>query len=205
MKQSSGGLVKWECRSYRLFPGETELRYDEDGKILNELIWEDPKIAKNEHINVVTDTGRQLMLNTLFALAGSGSISFMAFGASATAASHTDSRLTYELNADATRPRLLNSSGGTLTSASTTITTYNDTTYTPTYSYYAQTVVLGQINGATSANVNHPIQEVGMNTTETTPSTPTGTSGTMFNHYVFGSPTVLDSSTLFQAIVTLHF
>lgn len=202
---SSGGVVIWECRSYRLFPGETELRYNEKGAVLNELVWEDPKIKERSNFNVVTDNGRALMLNTLFALSGSGSISFMAFGASATAANHTDTRLTHELIADGTRPQLVNSSGTALTSASTTITTYNDTTYTPTYSYYAQTVVMGQINGATSLNVNNPIQEVGMNTTLATPATPTGTSGTMFNHYVFGSPTTLDSSTLFQAIVTLHF
>lgn len=202
---SSGGVVTWECRSYRLFPGETELRYDDDGVILNELVWEDPKIKTKENFNVVTDTGRALMLNTLFALSGSGSVSFMAFGASSTSALHTQDRLVHELIADGTRPRLLNSSGTTLTSASTTITTYNDTSYSPTYSYYAQTVVLGQINGATSLNVNNPIQEVGMNTTAACPSTPTDLSGTMFNRYVFGSPTILDSSTLFQTIVTLHF
>ncbi len=203
--QSSGGICLWECRTYRVFPGEAELRYDEKGNVLNEIIWEDPKIKEGKNFNVVTDTGRQLMLNTLYALSGSGSISFMAFGASATAPLHTDDRLTHELIADGTRPQLLNSAGTALTSASTTITTYNDTSYSPTYSYYAQTVTLGQINGATSLNVNQPIQEVGQATAAACPGTPTGTSGVIFNHYVFGSPTTLDSSTIFQALTTLHF
>lgn len=202
---SSGGVCIWECRSYKLFPGESDLRYAKDGSIENELVWEDPKIATGENFNIVTDTGRQLMLNSLFALAGSGSISFACFGASSTTAVHTQDSLVHELIADGTRPRLLNSAGGTLTSASTTITTYNDTSYTPTYSYYAQTVVLGQINGATSLNVNQPIQEIGMNTSVTCPATPSGISGVMFNRYVFGSATILDSSTLFQFIATLHF
>lgn len=202
---SSGGKIYWEARGYKLFPGETELRYDENGNILNEITWEDPKIATGDNYNVVLDDGRAFMLNSLFALAGSGSISFMCFGASSTTAVHTQDRLVHELIADGTRARLLNSAGTTLTNASTTITTYNDTSYTPTYSYYAQTVVLGQINGATSLNVNNPIQEVGMNNVAACPSTPTDISGTMFNRYVFGSPTILDSSTLYQVIVTLHF
>lgn len=203
---AAGVATEWVCRKYaKLSPDDTELTYDAFGNIVNPIVWEDPKIATGENFNVITDGGRTLLAKNLLSLSGSGFPLFFNYGASATAASHLDTRLTHELIADSTRPALTNSDSSALSSASTTTTTYTDTSYTPSYVYYVQTIVKGSVNGGSSLNVNQPIQEVGMNTSAACPGTPTGTSGIQFNHYVFGSATTLDSLTIFSATIYIHY
>lgn len=203
---SSGIAVEWVCRQYKkLSPTDTDVRYGANGEILNELVWEDGKIATGDNWNVVTDTGRQLLAYNLLNLPGSGWALYGAMGSGATAATHTQDRLVYELIGDTTRPLITNQDASPLSTAAVTVTTYNDTSYIPTYSYYVQAIVRFQMDGDTSANVNKPIQEVGLNTVAACPSTPTGLSGVLFNRYVYDTPTTLSAGTIFIAIGYLHF
>lgn len=203
-KVGAGLTTEWFVRKYKIDPVTKGLIYGKNGEVLNELVWEDPKIASGENTNVMTDNGRLLILDTLFGLSGSAHPMFMGFGASATAASHLDTRLTHELIADSNRPTITDSAGATLSTSATVLSTYTDTSYTPNYVYYTTGTVMGTINGATSLNVNNPIQEIGIFSLRPCPGTPTGTSGIALNHYVFGTATTLDASTILQAIVVFH-
>lgn len=194
----------WYCKKYKLFPGEKQLRYDENGNVLNEVVWVDPNIKINDNYNVVTTNGRKLMDYNLLGLSGSAVALWMAMGSGTTGPSVTQDRLVYELIGDTNRPTVTLSNGSPLDATAVTANTYTDTNYTPNYSYYAQFTVLGEMNGATSANVGAPIQEIGLMTARACPGTPTGLSGVMWNRYVFASPTTLDSETVFQALLVYH-
>jgi hypothetical protein len=196
--------AKWYCRKYKLFPGEKTLRKDASGKILNECVWEDPKIKTGDNYNIVTTAGRMLSDYTLLALSGSGHPLWMAMGSGTTSPSVTQDRLVYELIGDVTRPAVTLSNGSPLDATAVSATPYSDTNYTPSYEYYAQFTVLGEMNGATSANVGAPIQEVGLVTNRNCPGTPTGISGVLWNRYLFAEATTLDSETIFQAVVVYH-
>lgn len=210
MSQDAHGIAtQWECRLYKDMKGQPGADAegfvrDEQGKILNPLVWEDPKISSGKNFNLTTNVGKQLMFNTIFQLAGSAFPVFFAVGASSTAAALTDVTLKYEHILDGTRPRLTNSAGTALTNASVTVSAFSDAGYTPSYNYSVAAVVMGTIPAAT-LNLNQPIQEIGLATLAACPTTPTGTSGILFNHYVFGSPTLMDGSTIFQAVVTFHY
>ena len=207
---SSGIAVEWICRKYKKFPGVNPIRYKEGQEgnplaITNEVLWEDPNIQTGDNFNVVLDGGRALMAYNLLNLPGSGWALYGAMGSGTTAATHTQSRLVYELIADGTRPLIKNQDASPLSTAAVTVTTYQDDDYTPAYEYYVQAIVRFDMDGDTSANVGAPIQEVGLNTVAACPSTPTGTSGVMWNRYVYPSPTTLDPGTLFIALGFLHF
>lgn len=204
-KSFGGVAARWFCRKYKLFPGETELKRDAAGNVLNEVVWEDEAIAAGDNHNVVTTVGRQLADYNLLSLAGSGFPLFMAMGSGNTpAAAVGDTRLIYELIGDANRPYITLSTGAPLDSTAVAATPYTDTNYTPNYEYQVQFTVMGEMNGATSANVGAPIQEIGLVTAVACPASPTGTSGVLYNHYIFSSPTTLDLETVFQAILVVH-
>lgn len=194
----------WFCRKYKLFPGEKQLRYTKNGQILNECVWEDPNIKTGNNHNVVTTGGRTLSDYTLLALPGSGHPLWMAMGSGTTAPNVTQDRLIYELILDGTRPAVTLSNGSPLDATAVSATPYTDTNYTPSYEYYAQFTVLGEMNGATSNNVGAPIQEIGLVTNPTCPGTPTGISGILWNRYLFAEATTLDSETVFQGLVVYH-
>lgn len=203
--RSKGGVsARWFCRKYKLFPGEKELRKDKSGKVLNPIVWEDENIALNKNYNTVTTVGRQLADYTLFALAGSAFPLFMAMGTGAVAPTVGDTRLEYELIGDTNRVQITLTSGNPLSASAVTATPYSDSNYTPAYEYQVQFACMGSMNGATSANVDKPIQEIGLVTVLACPGSPTGTSGVLYNHYVFASPVTLDSETVFQAVLIIH-
>ena len=201
---SNGTVIEFFPRKYLKDPVTGGLTFDEKGYITNPVVWEDPNIAEGRNKNVVLDLGGETVLYNIFGLAGSAVFQFMAYGASATAAAHTQSQLVYELIADATRPKLTNTDGSPLSASCVTLTTYNDTSYSPTYSYYRQAAVLGSIAAGT-ANVNQPVSEIAINTALACPGTNTGSSGIYLDRYVFGSPTVLDGATILAITILLHF
>jgi len=183
-----------------------EIRIDEQGNpykfVTNELVWEDPKIAQKDNFNLLTDDGKQLLWNTLFGLAGSGTLDWMAYGASSTAAAHNDSHLAYEHILDGTRIILTNQSGTIMTSGSVVnLSTFVDSTYTPNITYYTSATVMGTITGATTLNINQPVQEFGIASAAACPSSPSGSSGKLFNHYILGAPTTLTNTTTLQILV----
>lgn len=180
------------------------LVYDKDGKVLNTLVWEDPQIAKGTNFNVITDAGKQMVFNTILQLAGSGAFPVMAYGACSTASSHVDTKLNYEHILDATRVPLTNSSATQMTSGSVvSLSTFNDTSYTPTLSYYVQAAVMATINGATTNNKMQPVREFGLASTPILPSTPTGSSGTLLNHFTLGADSILTNTTTLQVLCQL--
>lgn len=205
---SSGTAVSWFCRKYQKVNGALQYAKGHEGDwrhITNPILWEDENIKKLDNWNVVTDGGRQLIPYNLFAIGASGFPMFMCFGSGSTPASHLDTRLTYELIADSTRPQITNENGSALSGSTVTLTNYTDDDYDPPYPYYVQAIVRADIDGDTSLNVGAPIREVGLNTNVNCPGSPTGTSGVLWNHYVYPSSTTLDAGTLFIAIGFLHF
>lgn len=199
-------VTQWYIRQYErdpFAPPESDgLNYDKDGNVTNKVVWEDPKIRLNENFNVITDTGKQMMWSTIFGLTGSGTFLTMAYGASSASAVHTDTHLTYEHILDGTRIPLTNQSATQMTQGSVvSLSTFTDSSFSPAISYYTAATVMGTINGATSLNVNQPIQEFGIASNTACPGTPTGTSGTLFNHYILGASTTLTSTTTLQIIV----
>lgn len=197
-------IVEVFARKYLNDPITGGLVFNEKGYISNPVVWEDPKIATGENRNVILDSGATGALCSLFGMAGSATYQFLAYGASSTAATHTQDRLIYELIADGTRPKLTNTDSSPLSAAAVSLTTYNDTTYTPTYSYFRQVALLGTIL-STTLNVNQPVSEIAITDTLACPGIPGGRSGRSLDRYVFGSPTVLDGATTLAITILLHF
>lgn len=194
------GLETWfEARQYKNDPETGGLLRDDQGNILNEEVWHDPRIDDETNFNVILDNGALKILNSTFGLAGSGNFAFMAAGASGTPAVHTNTHLTYELNwVSGGRKPLVNTDGTSpLTSAKVvSLSTFNDTSFTPTYSYFTLAQVQASWNGTTDSTiVNQPIQEVAIADTQACPTTPGGTSGILLDQFIFGSATILDAST----------
>ena len=181
------------------------LVYDKDGKVLNKLLFEDPQIAKGTNFNLLLDAGKEMVWATILALASSGSFLTMAYGASSTAAAHGDTHLAYEHILDGTRIPLQNTSSTQMTYGSVvSLTTYTDVSYTPNITYYTQAAVMGTINGATSFNnKNQPVQEFGLASNINCPTTPSGVSGVLLNHFILGAPIIITVNSTIQIICQL--
>lgn len=201
---ANGTVIEFFPRKYIPDPISGGLTVDENGNITNEYVWEDPNIAKGINKNVILDPGAQTVFYNMFGMAGSAVFQFFAYGASSTAAVHTQSQLVYELIADGTRPKLTNIDTTPLSASAVSLTTYSDVTYTPAYVYYRQCAVLASI-AATTANANQPVSEIAIVTALACPATNTGSSGIYLDRYVFGSPTVLDGATILATTILLHF
>ncbi len=208
MSLSNAGVeVWWQGRLYQNDPVTGGLVFDENGNITNEELWHDPNINEGTNFNVICDNGALLVLNTMFGLAGSGTYTCMAAGACSTAAVHTDTHLNYEFSwLSGGRKVLTNTDGTALTSAKAVgLSTYNDTTYTPSYTYYTLAQVMATWNGTSDSSVqNQPFQEFGINTLTSLPASPTSTSGTQFDHYVFASPVTLTASTTLAVTASIR-
>jgi len=200
----NGATIEFIARKYETDPVTGGLTFDENGNITNSVVWEDPKIATGENKNVILDYGATAVLCNIFGMAGSATWQFMAYGASSTAATHTQAQLIYELTADGTRPKLTNVGGTPLSNAAITLTTFTDNTYTPGYSYFRQAAVLGTVLN-TTLNAGQPVSEIAINSAQACPATPFASSGVYLDRYVFGSPTVLDGVTTLAITILLHF
>lgn len=200
----NGATVEFIARKHLNDPITGGLTFDENGNITNPIVWEDPKIATGENRNVILDYGATSVLCNIFGLPGSATWQFMAYGASGTAAAHTQAQLIYELIADGTRPKLTNTNGTALSTTAISLTPFTDNNYTPGYAYFRQVVVLGTILSTTN-NVNQPVQEIAITTTQACPSTPFGSSGVYLDRYVFGTATTLDGATTLAITILLHF
>ena len=155
--------------------------------------------------NIVVDNGRADVLNLLFGLGASAVLIAMGAGACATAAVHTDSRLNYEYTMTANTPStnrytLTDTNGNLLTSAD--VVSINQTDGLGN-NYYREIIVQATIPLG-DPNVGQPFQEYGLFTAVACPGTPTGTSGTMFNHLVANSAIIKDNSTQIVVQITLR-
>lgn len=156
-------------------------------------------VSDHESSNLVVNTGREQTFRNLFAVGASGPFICIGVGASATAATVNDSRLTHELIYNPTRKLLFDKTNGTLDNADieTEITVISGVTY------YRKIVVQGTWD-STDLNNNNQFAEYGVFTSTTLPSTPTSTSGVMFNHFIDPAPILKTSANSVTAQITVR-
>ena len=157
------------------------------------------EIIEESGTNLITNAGRQDILALLFALSASSVMCALGAGACATPANVTDTGLNYEYIGNATRKPLTNVAGAPLSSSDIVSETWTDPN---TGIEYYQRLSVQSVYLAADPNVG-PMQEFGVFNTLTLPGTPTGTSGSMLNHYVAESP--LPKNNLTQITVIVDF
>lgn len=189
MHSAGGVAIEWIGRAFDASE-YSELTYNAEGLLLNQEIWHDPNIDDGTNFNVILDGGATSVLNTMLGLAASTTWLAMAAGSGSNAALHTQSALTSELTSGGVRAILTNTSGTIMTSASVvTLNTFNDTTFTPSYTYYAQAAVMATWNGATDARAGQPFQEFAL-VNQVSTSVPT----VYLDRYVFPAAIVLSGN-----------
>lgn len=142
--------------------------------------------------NLVTKVGREDILNFVFAAASASSFIYLGAGASSTAATVNDTRLTYELIGNANRKTC---SVGAVSTG----------TYTISGNTYYKTVALSSsYDGDTDGNAGQTFREYGLFNINTLPGTPTSSSGRMFNHLVAGSDTTLSPGTTITITINVY-
>lgn len=158
------------------------------------------EILKEQHAyNVITIDGRKNAMNLLLGLGG-GTITALAIGASGTAANENDHGLTYELVGASPRLPFTNLAGATISTADYTSQTISDGDL-----FFYNYITLVSISTANDGNTGQPIQEIGLMTSSSLPSSPTTLSGTMFNHIVFGTPFIKTPNSNVEFQVTVRF
>jgi len=173
-------LVQWDI-----------LTHDLEGKLLSE----------SSATNLVVNTGRTQLLGLAFvpSLSSSGGFYSLGVGASAIAASVTDTRLTYELIGNSTRKLLTDTSGLTPTNTDIVL----ETTTIGGCTFYEK-IVLQAVFSAGDGNNGATFNEYGIFTSNALPASPTGISGNMFNHYIDPSPVTKSGSNQVTAIITIR-
>ena len=155
--------------------------------------------------NLVVQTGRTQLLRNLFALSASGGVVALGVGASTTAATLNDTRLTYELIGNPTRKPLTNTSGAALSPSDivnqTSVIVLNASS---SATFYQQLTCQAVYNSGDSNNGNQ-LGEYGLFTTATNPGTPTSTSGVMYNHLIDPSPTQKSAANSVTVQITCYF
>ncbi len=156
-------------------------------------------VHESTGLNIIVNTGRELMIKNLFGFAGSSTLACVAVGSSSTTAAVTDTHLTYEILGASMRPTLTNTSGAPL-SASDIV---SETVTVSGVTYHRKIVV--QVEWASGIGTGYTFAEYMLTTTSTQPGTPTTTSGIMFNHYIDPSPAVKGADTAVQLQVSLRW
>lgn len=131
--------------------------------------------------NLITNTGKQMLLTLLFCMNGSGVSSAIVAcaGACSTVATLADTTLNYELIANGNRIPITNLAGAALSTADIQSGSFVVNTVT-----YTRKVTCQAIWGSSDLNLNQPFREYAIATALACPTTPTGTSGVIFNHYI---------------------
>lgn len=138
-------------------------------------------IADRGGENLVVNTGKEMLLTLLFAMAGSSTSAAItcAAGACSTPATLSDLRLPYEHIANSSRKGITNTSGTTLAPGNIESGSFVVNTIT-----YTRRVIAQAIWDGSDSNLNQPFRDYALMSALLCPGTPTGTSGIMFNHYV---------------------
>lgn len=157
-------------------------------------------VDEREISNLVVNTGREMLLRTLFMVGASAGVVAMGVGASSIAASVNDITLTYELTGNGIRKTLTNTSGAALSASDIVVevVTINSVTYNR--KVVAQAV--WQLSEGVNGNV---FGEYGLFSTVVTPTTALGTSGVMFNHLIDPSPIPKTGANSITSQVTIRF
>lgn len=194
-------LVEWEIETYYTEP-QTMVVMGNNGKKIDSYVVHSPEQRKYSYgHNLVVNTGRTQLLSLAFVPSASsiGGFYYLGVGASATAAAVTDTRLTYELIGNATRKTLTNTNGNQPTSADIQLETITVSGCT-----FYEKIVLQATYTTGDGNNNNTFNEYGVFTSATLPVSPTGTSGTMFNHYIDSNPAFKASTNQVQIAVTIR-
>lgn len=157
-------------------------------------------LRDEELTNIVVNPGKILMLQSLFMLTGSSGVVAMGVGASSTAATVTQSTLVYELTGNATRKPLTNTSGAALSVSDIVAETVVISGVTYTQKLVAQAQWL-----TGDANNGNVFAEYALFSNPNCPSTPTASSGIMFNRLVDPSPTLKTAANNITSQVTIRF
>lgn len=166
---------------------------------IREINTETGEVIERDGKNLVTNAGRAMLYGLLFMLTGSAGVVAMAPGASSTAATVNDTRLTHEL-IDTTGRKALTSTGGSALSAADII---NETTVIESVTYYTRLTCMAE--WPAGEGTGHTYAEYGLVSTIDSPATPTTESGTLFNHYVDDSPSIKGASTVLQIMLSLRW
>ena len=153
--------------------------------------------------NLEVNSGRTHLMTMAFVPSAStsfGGFYYLGVGASATAASVTDTQLTYELIGNPTRKVLTDTNG--LTPSSGTITPFTTTIGSTTY--YEQ-IILQAIFTSGDGNNGNTFNEYALFNTATLPGTPTASSGVMFNHYIDPNPVTKTGLNQITTQITIRF
>ena len=176
-------------------------------RIIEKCAYTDEVLSDRTIYNLVVLSGQEMICRFLFGFGGASSIVGLGVGASSTyntvassGVSVNDTRLTYELTGNATRKALTNTNNVSLSVADFTqeITTVGSTTY------YSKITVQSQF-AAGDGNNGNTFQEYGLFDTLVLPSSPTASSGTMFNRLVDPAPITKTASNSLTVQVTLRF
>ena len=162
-------------------------------------------VSEREMMNLITNSGRTQFFRNMFALSASGGFVALGVGASTTAATVGDTRLTYELIGNPARKPLTNTSGAALSASDiVTATTTIVLNVTSTATFYENISCQAVFNSGDLNNGNQ-FGEYGLFTTATLPGTPTSTSGTMYNHLVDPNPIFKSAANQITAVVTVYY
>jgi len=156
--------------------------------------------------NLIVNAGRNQDLLNLFMLPGSGGFVALGAGASTTAATVSDTRLTYELIGNAARKSLTNTSGAALSPSD--VVSYPSgvaivLNATSTATFYSS-VTCQAVYDSGDGNNGNQFGEYALFTTATNPATPTSTSGVMYNHLIDPSPTIKSAANSITCQVTVY-
>lgn len=157
-------------------------------------------VEERELKNLVVNTGREMLLRTLFMVGASSGVVAMGVGASSTAATVNDTTLTYELTGNGIRKPLTNTSGAALSASD--IVTEVVTISSVTYNRKVVAQAVWELSEGVNGNV---FGEYGLFSSTATPGTPVGTSGVMFNHLIDPSPIPKTGANSITSQVTIRF
>lgn len=185
-----GPAVVWELIGTQANPDDP---YDNTGEIVY--------YEKKE--NLVVNTGRAEVLafisNIITGSASAQPFPWLCAGACSTAATVTDTRLNYELRGNATRVAITNISSTAVTRAN-----FNTATNVIGGVTYYMNVVYQGVYGANDGNNLQPFQEYALNTIGVLPTTPTATSGVIFNHLIASAPLIKTDQIILTVNLTLY-
>ncbi len=156
------------------------------------------EVKVSEDTNLVTNAGRDLVIKSLFMMSGSAGVICAAVGTSTSAATVADTRLNYEI-LPAGRVGLTSLGGSALSAAdiTTEVVTIEGTQY--------QKKLVAKALWPAGVGTGYVFTEYMLNTSLTSPATPTSTSGVMFNHYIDPSPSNKGADTAIEIQITCRF
>lgn len=168
---------------------------------------EDVLLDSHEAKNIVVNTGRDNTIAQLLGFTWSASgtpVISMGVGASSDGTTdQTKTKLSYEYIGNASRQTLTNTDSETLLNLADRNDISLETLNVSGYDFYKK-IIVQSVYGPSDGNNGQVFREYGLFTTLTKPSTPSATSGVMFNRFVDSDPITKSGSNSVVVQVTLR-